>query len=1032
MTSHERYIRFQQKYKARSIILMILTSLLLSANLEAQYFGRNKPGYRTFKFDVAQTPHFEIYHYLKNDSLLNALSRWSEKWYVMHQVVFRDTFKVKNPIIFYSSHPDFQQTNTVSGLLGTGTGGVTESLKNRVIMPVAASLAQTDHTLGHELVHAFQYHMFLNQGRTKDYSINNIPLWMIEGMAEYLSLGSVDPHTAMWMRDALLNNDFPTLKQLSTDSKYFPYRYGQAFWAMAGKTWGDTILMPLLKMTAQYGFNKAADSLLKYDEKTLSGMWKSATEVHYRPYLKNKADSLTGKTLVSDENGGRMNISPSISPDGKYLAFFSEKNLFTLDLYLADAGTGKILKKLSSVVKNNEIDDFSFIESSGTWSPDGKQFIFVIFTRGVNKLAVLDVKKARIIREFEIPGVPSFFNPAWSPDGKKIVLTGLVDGISDLYLYNFDSGTVEKLTDDFTSNLHPSWSPDGRNIIYSQEKFTEASSLKKFSFNLAILDPERKSVREIDVFNDAYNMNPLFSSDGKYVYFLSDADGFRNLYKYDLASEHVFRLTNYMTGISGITDYSPAISLSSGGKIIAYNYYFNGKYQIIAAGENEFRGTETDGKKVNFVAGTLPPLNHVAQNLVDTTLFNREKIADIPADSIKEVPFKSKFKLDYISNNASIGVSTGIYRNNMGGSVNAIFSDMVGNNQLYASLALNGEIYDFGGQAAYINQKGKIKWGTAISHIPYLTGGMALSRDSIDFQDTKIPVDNLIIDYLRMFEDNISVFGSLPLSQTRRFEATASLSWYYYRIDRFNNYYTIDGLPIGSTREKLDAPKGNNYQQLSLAYVEDNSFFGMTSPMQGHRSRYQVEKYFGAADIFTTLVDYRQYFYIRPFGIAFRFYNYGMYGKDVEKSVIPPLYIGYPWLIRGYDNISAGNSNSLEGNTFDISWLTGTRIAVANAELRLPLSGPERLALIKSKWLLTDLNLFFDSGLAWSHGEKVRFDMNPLARANDNQTYPVFSTGVSLRVNLFGYLIVEPYYAFPLQNGGFGNGSFGVNFIPGW
>jgi hypothetical protein len=93
-------------------------------------------------------------------------------------------------------------------------------------------------------------------------------------------------------------------------------------------------------------------------------------------------------------------------------------------------------------------------------------------------------------------------------------------------------------------------------------------------------------------------------------------------------------------------------------------------YQIIAAGENEFRGSEADAKKVNFVAGTLPPLKHIAQNLVDTALFNREKIADIPADSIKEVPFKSKFKLDYISNNASIGVSTGIYRNTGGSKCN--------------------------------------------------------------------------------------------------------------------------------------------------------------------------------------------------------------------------------------------------------------------------------------------------------------------------------------------------------------------------
>ena len=51
---------------------------------------------------------------------------------------------------------------------------------------------------------------------------------------------------------------------------------------------------------------------------------------------------------------------------------------------------------------------------------------------------------------------------------------------------------------------------------------------------------------------------------------------------------------------------------------------------------------------------------------------------------------------------------------------------------------------------------------------------------------------------------------------------------------------------------------------------------------------------------------------------------------------------------------------------------------------------------------------------------------------NYEERCPVFSTGVSLRINLLGYLIIEPYYAFPLQNGGFKNGSFGLNFTPGW
>lgn len=1007
---------------------------------EAQYFGRNKPGYRKFEFDVVQTPNFELYHYLKNDSLVGSLSQWSENWHNMHQAIFKDTFLTRNPVIFYNTHADFQQTNTISSLIGTGTGGVTESLKNRVIMPVASSLAQTDHTLGHELVHAFQYNLFLNPDTMRKLSINNVPLWMIEGMAEYLSIGSVDPHTSMWMRDAILSNDFPTIKMLSTDSRYFPYRYGQSFWAMAGKTWGDTIIIPLLKKTGELGFNEAAKKVLGYEESTLSALWKLATEEHYKKYLEGKNDNLAGRMVVSRANAGETNISPSISPDGKYLAFFSEKDLFTLDLFLADASTGKIIKKLSSVTRDNEIDDFNFIESAGTWSPDDKKFAFVVFSKGINKLAILDVARSKITREYRIPGVQSFSNPAWSPDGEKIIVTGQVDGISDLYLFNLNTFEAEKLTDDFASNIHPAWSPDGNYIVFSQERVNEVPGKKKFSFDIAIYDLRNKTTRIIDLFGEAFNLNPHFSPDGKGIFFLSDADGFRNLYKYELETERVYRLTDYPRGISGITAYSPALSVPSGGKLIAYNYYRRNDYEIWTAEESQFSKTEVDRNFTDMSAATLPPLKHSELNIVDKALFNRAEMPKMNTDSIKTIPYKPRFKLDYISNSGSIGVSTGIYRNGMAGSVNAIFSDMVGNNQLYTSLNLNGEIYDFGGQTAFINQKGKVKWGGAISHIPYLTGGMSLILDTITYNDSELPVYNFMVDYIRMFEDNISVFASYPLSQTRRFESQASSSWYYYRFDRYNYYYTMDEIPVGGHKEKLKAPKGDNFQQISLAYVEDNSYFGMTAPMQGHRARLQIEKYFGAANILTTLADYRKYFYARPVTFAVRLYNYGMYGKDAEDGVITPFYLGYPWLVRGYENVRYDRAEADE-NRFSVSWLSGTRIVVGNAELRFPFTGPERLALIKSKFFLTDINLFVDAGLAWSEGTSVSMNLKPetvnMSIVQDMpeerpESSPLISTGASLRVNLLGYLILEPYVAVPLQNGGFKNIQFGLNFTPGW
>ncbi len=159
--------------------------------------------------------------------------------------MLRDTFTAKNPLLIYNDHAGFQQTNAIQGDISVGTGGVTEGLRNRVVFPVAMTNQQTNHVLGHEMVHAFQYHMILKGDSTSMRNLANLPLWMIEGLAEYLSIGRVDAHTALWMRDAVLNDDLPRIKDLN-GYKYFPYRWGQAFWAYVAGVYGDEVIRPLL------------------------------------------------------------------------------------------------------------------------------------------------------------------------------------------------------------------------------------------------------------------------------------------------------------------------------------------------------------------------------------------------------------------------------------------------------------------------------------------------------------------------------------------------------------------------------------------------------------------------------------------------------------------------------------------------------------------------------------------------------------------------------------------------------------------
>ena len=168
--------------KYSSALACIIGLLLLCMQANAQYFGQNKVRYKHLKFKVYKTPHFDIYYYLQNDSMLKRFAQESELWYTLHQQVFRDTFKKPNPIILYADHPDFQQTTAIDGEIDVGTGGVTEGLKNRVVMPVMETNQMTRHVIGHELVHAFQYHALLGHEETSYDNINNLPLWMIEGI----------------------------------------------------------------------------------------------------------------------------------------------------------------------------------------------------------------------------------------------------------------------------------------------------------------------------------------------------------------------------------------------------------------------------------------------------------------------------------------------------------------------------------------------------------------------------------------------------------------------------------------------------------------------------------------------------------------------------------------------------------------------------------------------------------------------------------------------------------------------------------
>ena len=110
--------------------------------------------------------------------------------------------------------------------------------------------------------------------------------------------------------------------------------------------------------------------------------------------------------------------------------------------------TGKIVKKLTSPNRNSHFDALSFIQSAGTWSPDGKKFAFVTYNRGDNQLAILNIDNGNVERQLKIPTVGAIQNPAWSPDGRSIAFTGQHGGIADLYIFDIATNVARQITND--------------------------------------------------------------------------------------------------------------------------------------------------------------------------------------------------------------------------------------------------------------------------------------------------------------------------------------------------------------------------------------------------------------------------------------------------------------------------------------------------------------------------------------------------------------------------------------------------------
>ncbi|MFH2035338.1 MAG: BamA/TamA family outer membrane protein [Candidatus Zixiibacteriota bacterium] len=674
-------------------------------------------------------------------------------------------------------------------------------------------------------------------------------------------------------------------------------------------------------------------------------------------------------------------LSPVWSPDGTKLAFSALSN-GTRNVMIYDMENEKTYN-----VCNDDYDDID-----PTWFPDSKSIAFSSdrphpdndfvlnnpdyepidsvdyrtiyndFPYGNYSLFKIDITNNNIEPIHCGPGINK--EPSVSYDGKQICFVSNRNGIDNLYITELDNAKTFAVTDILTGAYTPSWSPEGDRIAFSA--FTKGGFdiflLKdwKPQGKDGVLEPTDYVKGKYEIFQDSLETLPEVT-DSLMADENSDSMAIAYGPPMEVDSAQIAEMPDTLTAAPEPTedDKTDTTRIEDG------DYVFVSDEAEIEDDplSGIFREMPEDSAKIS-----RQPPPEIAAQFDSIAAQNR-----FPSGDYKVYKYKTKFTPDYVSGGFSYDTFFGL----QGQSI-FVFSDYLGDHQIVLATDLVNTLDQTNLQLYYWYNKKRINMAAGLFH----TKNYYLDAD-----------DELFSDRYYGFQSQISY----PFSQFSRVE----LGFSQYFIDRVYH----DNNPTTPIDKSSQITSG------MLSFVQDNIIWGITGPLNGRRSRLDLE---ATADLFDTRnstdvsfysieADYRKYWHIRGlFSFAFRFSG-GYSGGKTPKT----YYLG------GTENkigsISASNDiyeienlyfsdiiTPLRG--YDYFELQGDRYFLTNLEFRYPFVEylkmnfplPMTIGYITGNW-------FFDAGATWDDSTKFRLGTSEDGgRLLDLKT----SFGFGIRANL--------------------------------
>ncbi|MGQ9819844.1 MAG: S41 family peptidase [Candidatus Kapaibacteriales bacterium] len=197
------------------------------------------------------------------------------------------------------------------------------------------------------------------------------------------------------------------------------------------------------------------------------GLFGARGEIFNVPAEKGLIRNITNTPNVHDRN-------PVYSPDGKWVAYISDKTGETEVFISKPDGTGEIQ------LTNNAKTYRYFIK----WSPDSKK---LLCSDKLMQLYIIDIdtKQITTIRKSKVWEITDF---TWSPDSRWVAFVDFTSNFFPVvYVYSVETGQTHQVTSEFFQSANPEFSSDGKYLFFVSDR-TFKASIGEFEWNYQYRD----------------------------------------------------------------------------------------------------------------------------------------------------------------------------------------------------------------------------------------------------------------------------------------------------------------------------------------------------------------------------------------------------------------------------------------------------------------------------------------------------------------------------------------------------------------